>query len=424
MSTTTSRERSARPASPTTVVAALALIVGTGCASSPERTVRSEADLQARAALDAQASQAEFRQAVGMLLERAEHLEEGASAGSAPPTMDFLAISGGGDWGAFGAGFLVGWGLVPDPKWRRPNFDVVTGVSTGALLAPFAFVGTDEACHAVETFYRNPKSTWVRKRSTLFFLPSNPSFMIIPGLEKDIRSAVDAKFVGAVADQARTGKVLVVSATNLDLGRQRFWNLGTEAQAAVASGNNERVCRMLLASAAIPAVFPPVQIDDFLYGDGGSTANVLLRLDPATPDSFFARWRREHPDRPFPKVRYWILFNNQMIHAPETVQERWPAVITPSLETSVRHATIAEIRWLAAQADYVNSTWHTDIEVRVACIPDDWRPPVQGTFKKETMRSLADLGRKMGADPKSWTRWGGSPDVAEPEPASAQGSER
>jgi hypothetical protein len=74
----------------------------------------------------------------------------------------------------------------------------------------------------------------------------------------------------------------------------------------------------------------------------------------------------------------------------------------PSLATAIRSATLAEVRWLAAQADYVNTKYGTDIEVRVVGIPDSWRPPVEGDFKQETMASLCDLGRKMGADPGSW----------------------
>jgi hypothetical protein len=93
------------------------------------------------------------------------------------------------------------------------------------------------------------------------------------------------------------------------------------------------------------------------------------------------------------------------VQPPGTVQIRWPNIVGPSLATSVRSATIAEIRWLAAEADYVNAVFGTDIEVRVVAIPDDWRAPVVGQFQEETMRSLSDLGRKMGADPNSWTLW-------------------
>ncbi len=374
------------------------LLLAAGCSSSarPEQT---EAELVAHAAADAEESRVVFERSVGRMLER---VERRASETGSAPTIDLLAISGGGDWGAFGAGFLVGWGKVADPAQRRPDFDAVTGVSTGALLAPFAYLSTDEAAQHVETFYRNPQKDWVRDRGMFFFLPSNPSFAEIPGLERDIRATIDQRFIQQMAGEARKGKLLIVSATDLDLGRQKFWELGAEAEGADSPDRVDRVQRMLLSSAAIPAVFPPIQIEDSIYGDGGVTANVFLRLDPRDPKGFIQRWKAAYPGRPFPKVRYWVIVNNQFTHVPKTVQPRWPSVVAPSLETAVRSATIAEIRWLASEANYVNAVFGTDIDVRVVGIPSDWRPPVEGSFQRETMVSLADLGRKLGADPASW----------------------
>lgn len=321
------------------------------------------------------------------------------------PIMNVLAMSGGGDYGAFGAGFLVGWGSINEPRWRRPDFDVVTGVSTGALLAPFAYIGTDEACLAVESLYRNPKEDWVQGSGLLFFLPSNPSFMKIPGLKRDLRAAVDAEMIAQMAEQSRAGKLLAISATDLDLGRQKFWEVGAESEAAVESGTYDRVHQILLASAAIPAVFPPIQVGDSLYADGGVTANVFFRLDIHNPSGFFQRWRAAYPGKPLPTVRYWVIINNQASHIPKIVQARWPEVIGPSLAAAIRSATFAEVRWLAAQADYVNTKYGTDIEVRVVTIPDEWRPPVKGDFQKQTMESLTALGRELGGDPGSWTVW-------------------
>jgi hypothetical protein len=328
-----------------------------------------------------------------------------AAAPGEVPTMNVLAMSGGGDYGAFGAGFLVGWGSVSDPSWHRPDFDIVTGVSTGALLAPFAYLGTDEACLAVESLYRNPKKDWVVENGLLFFLPSNPSFMKIPGLERDLRAVVDGKMIAKMAEQSRAGKLLAISSTDLDLGRQKFWEVGAEAEAAAESGNYDRVQRILLASAAIPAVFPPIEIGDSIYGDGGVTANVFFRLDIRNPSALFPRWKAAHPDKPLPKIRYWVIINNQAAHIPKTVQAKWPEVIGPSLAAAIRSATLAEVRWLAAQADYVNTKYGTDIEIRVVNIPNDWRPPVAGDFEQKTMESLTDLGRKLGSDPKAWTLW-------------------
>ncbi len=381
------------------LITALALV---GCGGN-KRAIQTEAQLKERAAADQAEMASTIHTAITKMIDRVER-----RANASPdevPTLNVLAMSGGGDYGAFGAGFLVGWGSVSDPQWRRPDFDIVTGVSTGALLAPFAYLGTDEACLAVESLYRNPKRDWVQDGGLLFFLPSNPSFMEIPGLKRDIRSVVNADMIAKMAEQSRQGKILAVSATDLDLGRQKFWEVGGESEAAVKSGSYERVQDIMLASAAIPAVFPPIEIGESLYGDGGVTANVFFRLDIQTPSAFFPRWRAAHPDRPFPKVRYWVIINNQSSHIPKTVQAKWPEVIGPSLAAAIRYATIAEVRWLSSQADYVNAKYGTNIEVRVISIPNDWRPPVAGDFQKETMESLTDLGRRLGSDPASWTLW-------------------
>jgi hypothetical protein len=372
--------------------------------SAPARPTLDAAQFKTYAADDALAMDEALQEAVSHMLDRVKSRTPTAP-GAAPTTLHILAMSGGGDYGAFGAGFLVGWGDVKQPDWQRPQFDAVTGVSTGAMLAPFAYVGTDESFRAVETFYRNPKKDWIVERGLLFFLPSNPSFMTLPGLSRDLREAINPEFIAKMAEQWKQGKVLAISATNLDLGRQKFWEVGSQAAAAVENGDYARVQDIMLASAAIPAVFPPVQIGDAIYGDGGVTANVFLRLDVRNPRAFLPRWKAEHPELPFPKVRYWVIINNQLQHIPKTVQLRWPDVVAPSLATSIRSATIAEVRWLASEIDYVNAVYDTDIELRVIAIPSDWRPPVPGDFKKETMDSLADLGRKLGADPKSWMLW-------------------
>lgn len=374
-----------------------------GC-GAPERKSLDPAQFKTDAAADSEAMAGAMNEAITKMLDRIESRVSKAP-GAELPTINILAMSGGGDYGAFGAGLLVGWGMSENPNWKRPDFDAVTGVSTGAMLAPFAYLGTEEACLAVEKFYRNPKKDWIVDRGLFFFLPFNPSFMTIPGLSRDLRHEIDAKFIAKMAERAREKRVIIISATNLDLGRQKFWELGEEATAAVANGDYARVQDILLASAAIPAVFPPVEIGQWIYGDGGVTANVFLRLDARSPHSFIARWLADHPGQPLPKVRYWVIINNQMEHIPKTVQLSWPDVVGPSLSTAIRSATICEVKLLAAEADFVNAVYESDIEVRVIAIPDEWRPPVPGDFKPETMRSLTDLGRKLGAEPNSWSVW-------------------
>ncbi len=388
------------------VVLAVVVVVAGACTSS-SRPAWTDEQLRQREAADEERARVQFESGIARLCDRlsAELAAHDADRSKPEPHVDILAMSGGGDYGAFGAGVLVGWGSVEEQAKRRPRFDVVTGVSTGALLAPFAFLGTDEDSLHVETFYRNPRTDWVQSRGLLFFLPHLPSFMETPGLERDLKVAVDDAMIERIAQRSREGCLLAVSATNLDFGTQRVWDLGAMADAATTPEERDRVRDVLRASAAIPAVFPPVEVEDELYVDGGVTANVLLRLDPEAPGGLMNVWRERHGDRPLPRVRYWIIVNNQAHAPPRTVQPRWPAIVGPSLATAIRSATLAEIRWLAAQAKYVNAVRGTRIEMRVLTIPDSWRPPVEGDFKKETMDSLADLGRRLGAEPSSWSEW-------------------
>ena len=92
-----------------------------------------------------------------------------------PLMYDILVLSGGGDWGAFGADVLKGWSRVHGPL-ARPEFDVVTGVSTGALIAPFAFLGDAPSLDTIVDLYRNPRRDLVKQRWPLYFLPANESF--------------------------------------------------------------------------------------------------------------------------------------------------------------------------------------------------------------------------------------------------------
>lgn len=371
----------------------LVVAASTGCGVS-KRAVRSEQELTTLNDADMALAHQQFAESVARMIDRV--------AAEPEPVLNLLALSGGGDKGAFGAGVLVSWGRATDPAHRRPVFDAVSGVSTGSMLAPFAFVGTDEACDTVEGFYRNPRKDWVRSRGPLFFLPSNPSFATINGLERDVVEGLTPAFIDQMVRGSDEGRLLAVSSTNVEMGTQRVWELGHFARLAQRDGDPTHVSNLMLASSSIPAAFPPREINGFLHTDGGVTCNILVRLDPDAPDGFLQQWRARFPGRPLPRVRYWIIFNDQVTQAPATVQRTWPSVLTPAIATSIRSATMSEIRWLAAQARYINEAYDADIEVRMIAIPASWRPPAPGVFIQETMVSMADAGRAAGADPSAW----------------------
>lgn len=335
---------------------------------------------------------------------RMEHEAHLAAGGAGPaPTFDILILSGGGDYGAFGAGFLKGWGEVArDHPLARPEFDVVTGVSTGALIAPFAFVGDDPSYERIVDLYTRPKRDWVSLRDWLFFLPGRESFMSVDGLSRDVRSQMDADLIAKVAEGSRRSRVLAINTTNLDAGAMHPWELSKEAERAAETGDADRFHKILMASAAIPAIFPPVVIDESLYVDGGVTSNILYganwRSERAPVFLHKQRFPREAP----PKLRFWVVVNIQIGSTPQIVQPTWISITRASMGTAIKSSTLVQLRHLATQAALLNDADGVPTEFRFIAIPQEWTPPVEGEFRKETMESLAELGLKLGRDPASW----------------------
>ncbi len=383
------------------LAAAVALAGCTG--GGLPRLPRSQADLiAARWADEAQA--AAFRLDVarrGVARIKANYDAYKAGRAPAPPVIDLLVLSGGGDWGAFGAGVLKGWGRVSGPM-TRPEFDVVTGVSTGALIAPFAFLGDDRSIDHIVELYRNPRKDWFRPRGLLSLLTGGTSYGDIPGLEKDIHAALDETMLRRLVEAGKDGRLLAVNTSNLDYGEMHAWNLVAEARRALETGEPDRVHRILLASSAIPGAFPPREIDGGLYVDGALTGNILYGGRMTIDDNATAIWKTLYPDIPMPKARYWIIFNNQFRPPPRVVQPDWRSVLPRSLDTSSRSATVNALRHLFAIAAVNRLQYGVDVEVRYIAVPDDWTPPRPGVFDREVMNVLADMGERMGADPASW----------------------
>lgn len=334
---------------------------------------------------------------------KAQYDEYRSGRRSAPPTIDVLVISGGGDWGAFGAGFLKGWGRVPksDP-FARPEFAAVTGVSTGALIAPFAFLGDDASIEMVVQFYRNPKPDWVQFRGPFYFLPTNLSLAEVPGLEREVRTALSPQSVRRIEEAGADGRLLAVSTTNLDDGSPRVFDLVAESQRARQSGDYDRIRNIVLASAGIPGAFPFRIIDNQMYVDGGVTGNIIYGQRASESDTLVPTWLAMFPEIPVPRIRFWVLFNNQFRPPPQVTKPQWLDVVTRALETSTRASTLTAVQHLASMAQVAQFKWHADVEVRVASIPGQWMPPNPGSFDKATMNQLVDMGEGMGADPKSW----------------------
>ena len=278
----------------------------------------------------------------------------------------------------------------------------MTGVSTGTLIAPFAFLGDKPAIDEIVTLYRNPGADWVKQRGMLYFLPDNISFAEVPGLEREIRRHITIDMVRRIAKAGADGRMLVVNTTNLDDAGSRVFDLVEEAQRAAASGELERIHNIMLASAGIPGAFPFRIIDQELYVDGGVTGNILYGGRAEDDDALPTVWQQTYPDVPMPQIRYWVIFNNQFRPVPHVTPPKWLAVVQRSLETATRASTATAVKHLVAHAKIAKLEYNADVEIRLVSIPGDWFPPAPGAFVKETMHTLADLGERMGADPESW----------------------
>ena len=379
-------------------IALAATLAASLAACAQRRPEQSEAELLAERTELRKELMGQGLEAISSLVERMHERQ----AKDPNATLDVLAISGGGDWGAFGTGLLRGWGEVTDPAMKRPHFDVVSGVSTGALIAPFAFLGTDADLKTVDDLYRNPKADWVKTRGLLFFMPDNASFAEVPGLEREIDAVITEEFAERVARAGDEGRVLIINTTNLDDGSPQPFRWAMAARDAVEKHDLKRLRNILLASSGVPAAFPPREIDGSIYVDGAVTSNIIYGGNVKRGMSFGAIWKRMYPDAPVPTVRYWVILNNYAQAQPRTVQPTWPSVIERSLEIAVRASTNIALRHLYAMTEASELRGEGHVEVRWVAIPSTWKQPEAGVFKEATMRSLSDVGFEAGRSPASW----------------------
>jgi hypothetical protein len=231
--------------------------------------------------------------------------------------IDTLALSGGGSDGAFGAGVLAGWTKRGD----RPEFTVVTGVSAGAIIAPFAFLGPseDEKLRVIWTQYKQDEVVTPELFSGLFGGPALASSAPLQGL---IAQYVDRQFLDRIAAQYKRGRVLLVLTTNLDAQRPVVWNMG-EIALNRSPEATELFRKVILASAAIPAALPPVKIEveaggrmyDELHVDGGTTREAFVSPVDAPISAFDSLYATP------PLRRYFIIKNGKATPVQEVVKQ-------------------------------------------------------------------------------------------------------
>ncbi|MGI9482536.1 MAG: patatin-like phospholipase family protein [Hyphomicrobiales bacterium] len=308
-------------------------------------------------------------------------------------TLALLSISGGGANGSFGAGVLNGW----TKKGDRPQFEAVTGISTGALIAPYAFLGTtyDEQLEAV---YTTISTKDVLRKKGIGGVLTGTSYADSTPLYNLISSHVTPELLQKIAKEHKKGRRLWVGTTNLEAGRPVIWDMGKIA----ASGHPEALTlfrKILLASASIPGAFPPVPInvtvDDVAYQevhvDGGTTNQAFLY-----PGQLRATRRMKRAPKAIPKV--YIIRNAKVRPEWKKVEGQTLAIAARAVDTLLTSQGDADMYKIFA------ITKRDGFDFNLAYIPLEFEFPKSEPFDNAYMNALYDTGYNVGLGGKSWIK--------------------
>ena len=303
--------------------------------------------------------------------------------------LNVLALSGGGAGGSFGAGALVGLSHAG----KRPQFAIVTGVSTGAMLAPFAFLGPSWDKELTEAFGGNSAEHLLRSRSVgILFGPG--IYRSKPLNDLVARFASDA-MLEAIAREHQKGRMLLVATTDLDKEETVIWDLG----AIAAHGGPAALSlfrQVLVASASIPGLFPPVVIH---VEDGGKSYDEM-HVDGGTTVPFFLGSELVHVmPLEFEKLKganLYVIVNGQFIAAPRTTPVKTTAVLRRSFNAALRRMSRTSLELSVAFAQ------RYEMQFQFALIPDDY--PYEGPlkFRPSATQALFKFGERCGERDQFW----------------------
>jgi len=311
-------------------------------------------------------------------------------AGALPPAT-FLAISGGGDNGAYGAGFLNGWSAAG----TRPVFKAVTGVSTGALIAPFAFLGP-KYDYVLERVYTQTSQKNIFKKRGLIKGVLGDAMADSRPLAEVISSYVNQQLLDEIAAEYAKGRVLLVGTANLDSLEPVIWNM-----TAIAASKDPRSIPLfrsiLLASASIPGAFPPVLIDVNLNGthyqemhvDGGTMAQVFFYPPSINVNEMGGQRQRT----------LYIIRNARLDADWASVERSTLSIASRAIGSLTRTQGIGDLYRIYA------TTQRDGIDFNLTFIPRTFNTPHAAEFDTNYMRELYAVGRNAALSGYRWEKY-------------------
>lgn len=306
----------------------------------------------------------------------------------------YLVLSGGGQNGAFGAGLLNGW----TRSGTRPEFKIVTGVSTGALIAPFAFLGSSYDATIKEFYTTHSTKDLVRYRVASGLL-GGVSFADSKPLAGLIAKYITHTTLRKIAIEHQKGRYLLVGTTNLDAGRPVIWNMGEIAQ--VGDDRALKLFRsVILASASIPGAFPPVMIGvsadgktgQEMHVDGGTTDNAILLPFHVNLKQLYKRLKWK------PKRKLYVVINSTLTPRRKSVKADTFSIAGRSIDTLIKRLTISDTQRL------YQFSQRNDIQFNIASIPERFNEKPEELFDRAYMIKLFSHAYNLASKGYKWGR--------------------
>ncbi|MFT7879510.1 MAG: patatin-like phospholipase family protein [Sulfurimonas sp.] len=308
--------------------------------------------------------------------------------------VDILALSGGAEDGAYGAGFLKGWSERGD----RPEFTMVTGISTGALIAPFAFLGP-EYDHVLKRLFTESSKKNIFVLTPFRALFGGSAVADTAPLRRILKEEIDDDFVAALAREGRKGRILQIGTTNLDAQRPVIWEISEIAQSGYP-GAKHLIQQIMLASASIPGVFPPVLIDVRIEGkkhqelhvDGGVTQQIFVY-----PYDLNVRWY-EKALGIRPQKHFWLIRNTKINPEYHIVDLGVSDIAGRSVSTLIKYQGRDNLKNIMSLAK------RDGFKVHITHVPASFDTPLEEMFDKRYMGALYRVGYEKGRTRSGWQR--------------------
>jgi predicted acylesterase/phospholipase RssA len=285
----------------------------------------------------------------------------------------WLALSGGGADGAFGAGLMTGW----TQSGRRPDFALVSGVSIGALIGTYAFLGSRYDDTLRENF------TTITAADIFEDRPTVESLLDTWPLRRLIEQQVTAALVAEIAAEHRRGRRLLVATTNLDSGRRVIWNMG-----AIAAAGDEKSLKLfrdvLLASSSIPGFFAPVLIE----AEANGRKIQELHLDGTVTAPFFVAPEAmlTAGSAALPTNQVYVVVNSKLTSDFALPERKTTSILARTISVALVTGLRAELLLVTTGAQ------RAGVSLNVAHVPDSFTVQNRGLFDQQYMRALFDLG--------------------------------